>query len=165
VILLERLLLSIAMIALLAMMAVMTTDALGRYIFSSPLSAGFELIQILMAILVFSAIPIVTLRRSHVVVDIFDFLLSSRTRRVLSIITTSVCLIISLTFAWVLWRRGAFLAAGNEVTANLGVPQAPLAYGMAFTWVICALAFVRVLTQVWRSNDASAAPESGVGDQ
>ncbi len=109
----ERTLLVIAGAALVAIMLIMTVDAIGRYVLTSPLTAAFELVQLLMAVLIFSAMPVVTLRREHVVVDLFENFIPGRARTVVAWLVLVACFLISAGYSWVLWKRGAYLSAGN----------------------------------------------------
>lgn len=138
----ERILLAIAAAALVAIMLIMTVDAIGRYLLTSPVSAAFEVVQLLMAVLIFAAMPVVTFRREHVVVDLFEFAIPARIKPALDLFIYAACLLVALGYAWVLWKRGGFLAAGNEVTFNLGIRMAPIAYAMSVAWMICAVALV-----------------------
>ena len=58
----------IAATELFCLMLLTCVDVIGRYFFSSPVAGGFEITEMLLAGLIFSALPLVTLRGEHVTV-------------------------------------------------------------------------------------------------
>lgn len=153
---LERLLIAVSGLGLVAMMVLMTADAIGRYLLGSPVTGGYEVIELLMGFVVFAAIPVVTLRRAHIVVDLFTSAIPRQVRRPLNSLSSLACFVVSAGFAWILWERGVYLARVNETTQNLGVPQAAIAYLMAATWLLCAGAFLFTIIDEWRRDLSSA---------
>lgn len=135
--------------ALFAMMTVTVVDVVGRYVFNAPLPSGYELIQIGMALLVFLTLPILTARDEQVRIDIFQAMFPRRLRAALRFVSTLICLIAVLAFAWFLWRRGVSFAETRETTSNLRVPLAPLAFFVAVSWAVSA-AIVAVQLVRWR---------------
>ncbi len=65
-----------AAIALFALMAVTVVDVVGRYFFSRPLTGAFELTELLLSTVISLGLPLVTLDRAHISVDLIDSLLS-----------------------------------------------------------------------------------------
>ena len=63
---------TIAGIALSALMVITCIDVFGRYLLNKPLTGSTELIELILAGLVFIALPVISWRNDHVVVDIFD---------------------------------------------------------------------------------------------
>lgn len=68
----------IAGLALLGLMLLTATDVLGRYFFNSPIDGATELTEIGVAIVVFTALPVISWRGESIVVDLFDGLYSVR---------------------------------------------------------------------------------------
>ena len=60
----------LVVILLVALIAVTCVDVIGRYFLNTPLTGAFEMTEILLAALVFSALPMTTERRAHVEVDL-----------------------------------------------------------------------------------------------
>lgn len=76
-------------ILLFAMMLLTFIDVIGRYIFNSPVYGAAEIIQMLLAGVIFSALPLVTRRDSHISVELFSPSISKK-------IPKTHCLIINL---------------------------------------------------------------------
>ena len=68
----EFALMAIVGITIFLMMAITFVDVIGRYGFNAPIPGGFELIQYLMPLSIFSGLPIITRRRTHIIVSILD---------------------------------------------------------------------------------------------
>ena len=62
----------IAGISLLALMVITCIDVVGRYLLNNPLTGSTELIEMILALVIFAALPVVTWRNDNVVVDILD---------------------------------------------------------------------------------------------
>ncbi|MEW5423455.1 TRAP transporter small permease [Amorphus sp. 3PC139-8] len=136
-----RLLSWISVIAIVLIGAATLIDIVGRY-FNHPLYGAFEMIQIAMIFLVFTALPSVTLQREHVTVDLVQSALPSKVRRVLLVLVGLVGAGTCVFYALQLWKRGAYLERTGEVTSNLLVPVYPFVIFMAVMWAITALCFV-----------------------
>ena len=67
-----RLLRGITALFLFAMMAVTFADVVGRYLFSAPIYGAAEIIQVMLAITIFSAMGLVSHNDQHIAVDVFD---------------------------------------------------------------------------------------------
>ncbi|MFC7703697.1 TRAP transporter small permease [Plastorhodobacter daqingensis] len=72
--------LSAAALLLFLMMVMTFVDVTGRYLLNQPLGFAFEMTQIMMAAMVFCALPSVTLRDEHVTAGLFDTLFRGRLR-------------------------------------------------------------------------------------
>lgn len=130
---------TIAAFGLFVMMMVTVVDVGGRYLFRAPLRAGFELTEYLMGLLVFVALPLVSLARSHVRITLLDGILGPRATRLrdraVGVVSGAVCLLV----AWSLARLAARMGAYGDGTQTLGLPLAPLAWIMVASLVVSAL--------------------------
>lgn len=123
-------------------------DVIGRQ-FGVPLAAAFELTQIAVGVMFYVALPFVTLRREHVVVDIVPIDPDSRMGRGIGFAVDLVSAAAVAFAARQLWTQADTLAMFNSVTMFLSLPTAPIVRGMAilcgFTALIClALAMLRL---------------------
>ena len=66
---------------LFAMMMLTFIDVGGRYVFSSPLPAAYEIISLVMPGIIFCALPFVGHREMHVTIDLLDDFLTPAVRR------------------------------------------------------------------------------------
>ena len=127
----------------LATMAVVTAlDVIGRYLLNAPLPGSYELVGLLLAITVFAALPLATLGREHVVVDVLDHLLPPRLVALQRAVTEAAAGAILAVLAWQLWLRGERLALEHATTNLLAIPLAPVAFLMAAFTALAAAAMV-----------------------
>jgi TRAP-type C4-dicarboxylate transport system permease small subunit len=114
----------------LAMVAVTCLDVVGRR-FGVPLPGAIEIIELLMGVLVFGALPLVTADRGHVTVGLFDERLSARFRalrdRVVGLASAGVVAVI----AWRLFAKALETASFGDRSNYLALPLAPLVFFMA----------------------------------
>lgn len=129
--------LSIAL--LLGLMAVTGLDVIGRYFLNAPLRGAFELTEVLLAALVFSALPLVGRAGEHVDVDIVTNFFPSGLQRALALVVAIICAGTLLVFAWRLGLLGQAQATDGARTESWGIPYAPLAFFGALTCVLAAL--------------------------
>jgi len=136
---LVRALTLLAAAVLFFMMVLGTADVFGRYFFSAPIRGTSELIEILMATLVFSAFPLVTAAREHIAISLFEERWRGAARKMrLALIDAAVvaCLVL---FAWCAMRQGLRVASMGDVTDYLRLPKAPVFYFIALTCVLTLL--------------------------
>jgi TRAP-type C4-dicarboxylate transport system permease small subunit len=122
--------------ALFAIMALTFLDVAGRKLLDNSIPGSLELTELLMVIVIFAALPLVSLRGEHVLFDSMD---ASMPPRLLTLQKAVVHLLIAtalLGLAWLMWKTGAEFAQTGETTAQLKFPKAPFIYGMA---VLCAI--------------------------
>jgi TRAP-type C4-dicarboxylate transport system permease small subunit len=129
--------LSIAL--LLGLMAVTGLDVIGRYFLNAPLRGAFELTEVLLAALVFAALPLVGRAGEHVDVDIVTNFFPNRVQRGLSLVVATLCAAVLLVFAWRLGLLGQAQAADGARTESWDIPYAPLAFFGAAACVLAAL--------------------------
>lgn len=151
----ERILGFAASCVLFLLMTATLVDVVGRYVFNAPLPAGYEMIQIGMALLVFLVLPIVTARDEQVRIDIFQALFPARLRPFVRLASQVVSLIVIAGFAWFLVQRAGTFAASGETTSNLRVPLAPLAMFVAVAWAVAGV-IVAVRIVRWRAKGGAA---------
>ncbi|WAP69798.1 TRAP transporter small permease [Jiella pelagia] len=87
-------------LVLLAMMLMTLFDVVGRYFFNAPLGFAFEMTQIGMAVMVFCALPSVTLRGTHVTVGLFEQLFVGRLALVRDLLWLAVIAASCGALAW-----------------------------------------------------------------
>lgn len=132
----ERMLQGIVAAAILFIMGLTFADVFMRYAISSPIKGSSEMVQFSMAILIFSAFPLVTYHDKHINVSI----LHGKMRGVSGWVHRFVILIFNVAtcfaIAWQLAREGFYLSISGMSTMVLGWSLAPLSY------VMCALSIV-----------------------
>lgn len=132
----------IAAIILFAMMMLTCVDVFGRYFLSKPVPGGFELTEVMLACLIFTGLPLVTLRQEHVTVDVLDPVTPDKLLRIQHVIA---CLIASGStgyLTWRLWIKAGNMLASGETTAQLKLTLGWLTYGMSGLMALTSLTFL-----------------------
>ncbi|MGD9942146.1 MAG: TRAP transporter small permease [Burkholderiaceae bacterium] len=132
-----------------AMMLITFVDVFARYLFNAPLRGAYEVIGFMLAIVVFSALPLVTWSREHITVEIFEQLGSAAMRRIQGRVVSACCGLLLAVMAWRLWVHAGLLEQGPQVTGFLELPYAPIAY---FMGGMSALACVGAFVHAWRGD-------------
>ena len=141
--------------ALLAVMTMVTVvDVFGRYVLHRPLPGAAELIEIMMALLVYIALPVVSQRNAHVSVGLIASALPPRAIAVTDVLVRLLCAAVLAVIAWRLWVYAGKLT--RDVTEYLRIPQSPLVY------VLSMLMAGAALVEVYRAF--RPAPPRGVFD-
>jgi TRAP-type transport system small permease protein len=113
------------------MMLLTCVDVAGRYFFNRPILGGFELTEMLLAVLIFAGLPLVTLRNEHVTVDLFDAVTPDWMLRIQHVFACAIGLLCTGYLAWRLWVRADNMLAYGQTTAQLRITLAWLTYAMA----------------------------------
>jgi TRAP-type C4-dicarboxylate transport system permease small subunit len=120
-------------------MMITTIDVVGRYGFNRPLNGGFEVTEMMLAALIYCALPLVSMRREHIIIDTFDPFMPRRMKRALDVGADIVCALILGVMGYLIFRRAARVADYGDTTSVLKLPLAPLAYLMGVMIVVAAL--------------------------
>lgn len=132
-------------VLLFAMMALTSADVLGRYVFDAPISGAFEIVQYLMAIVVFAALPATTASSSHLSVSIIPTTLRGPFGRAHRVFIRLVSALALLLIASRMALQAQILASSQQVSGYLEFPLAPIATVMA---VFASLAFLIIVVQL-----------------
>ena len=128
---------------LAAVMMVTVVDVVGRYALNRPLPGATEIIEIMMALLIYIGLPVVSQRNAHISVDMFGSLLPKAAAPARDFIVRLLCAGIMGVIAWRLWLYAGQLS--RDVTEYLKLPQAPLVY------VLSVCAGIAALIEVYRA--------------
>lgn len=132
----------IAGIALFFMMVLTFVDVISRSVFSAPLSYSAEVTEIAMTVVVFAALPMATLKGSHIVVDLFDGFFSVRGALIRDFLVNLVCVGALAYPAYRVWTIGTRSKSYNEVTEILNIPQYYLIYFVSIALFFCCGIYV-----------------------
>ena len=133
-----------AVLALLAMMMVTTTDVLLRKLINKPVTGATELVELALGIAFFFAAPGVFARGANITVDMIDAwrpAWSGALRRLSALLA-----VVTLTlFAWHMWKPMLDIISYGDTSADL---QLPKIWFMAPAWfgiVVALLMAIYVL--------------------
>jgi TRAP-type transport system small permease protein len=132
----------IAASVLFAMMLLTCIDVIGRYWFSHPVFGAFEITETLLAALIFSGLPLVTLRNEHVTVDLLDPVTPDSVLRLQHVAACIIGFVSTGYLSWQLWLRALRMDAAGETTGQLKYKLAYLAYSMSILMALTALALL-----------------------
>jgi TRAP-type C4-dicarboxylate transport system permease small subunit len=122
---------------LASIMMVTVVDVAGRYALKRPLPGASEIIEILMALLVYIGLPVVSQRNAHVAVDMFSGATPPRLVPVRDFVIRLLCAALLGVMAWRLWLYAGLLT--RDVTEYLKLPQAPIVYFLSVFAAVAAL--------------------------
>lgn len=146
----------LAAAALFAIMALTFFDVGGRKLFSNSIPGSLELTELLMVVVIFAALPLVSLRGEHIVFDSLDHYLPDSMRKAQRTIMHGLCAAALLALGWLMWQTGGQFLETGETTAQLKILKAPFIYGMA---VLCVLAGLIHLRFAFKPSVAADAGE------
>lgn len=129
----------LASVALFAMMTMTFADVVLRSAFNAPIEAATELTRLMMAIIVFSALPLVSGAGRHIAVDLTDPLFNARASRLRDALVNIACGAMLWWPAGRAWDLAQRAAGFGDVTEYLGIPEF---YPAAFISAACYVASV-----------------------
>lgn len=145
------------LVYLMAAMVVLTfVDVIGRRLFGKPVFGAHDLTEHLMALLVFTGLPLLTLAAMHLKVDLFDKVLLQPRFAWWIRATAFIMAAVFALMAWTLAGKAMTAATFTEVSQGLNIPRAPLYGWMAVCAALSGLAAIYT---------AFAAPISVAHDQ
>lgn len=109
--------------ALFVLMLMTFSDVIMRSALNNPIEAATEMTRIFMAVIVFSCLPAVSWRGSHIVVDLFDSKFSASIGRLRDIAIDLACGAMLVWPAWRVFELAARARSYGDVTEYLNIPQ------------------------------------------
>ncbi|GGB34016.1 C4-dicarboxylate ABC transporter permease [Roseibium aquae] len=150
-----RILQSAAGALLFAMMVLTFIDVWGRYIFNSPLAGAFEITELMMATLIFAGLPLVTVQREHVSVDLLDFWMPKGLQIVRDNLINLLCAGMLGILSHRLWLKAVEQVSYGDQTAALNIPVAPVTFFMSFSTALSCAALLFMTAATLRDSFSS----------
>ena len=145
---------AVAVLVLFAMMVMTFTDVVLRSAANMPIEAATELTRIMMAVIVFSVLPVISAQNNHIAVDLTDGLFSPTLARWRDALIALIC-------GGMLWwpaERVVVLAnrakSYGDVTEYLEIPQFYIA------WFVAVLTYTTMFALVARGIVLIVAPRA-----
>ena len=123
--------------ALFAIMALTFADVTARKLLDNSIPGSLEMTELLMVIVIFAALPLVSLRGEHVLFDSLDDHLPPQVLELQKAAIHVLSAIMFLALGWLMWKTGGVFADNGETTAQLKLSKAPFIYGMG---ILCGIA-------------------------
>lgn len=143
-------------LALFAIMTLTFLDVGSRKLLSNSITGSLELTELLMVVVIFSALPLVSQRGEHVVFDSLDRVWPRWFMALQNAAVHLLCACAMMGLAYLMWRLGVDIAAQNETTAQLKIVKAPFIQVMA---LMCGLTGLLHLGQIFKPPAALAEGE------
>ena len=149
----------VASVALFILMGLTFCDVLFRSLFNAPIEAATEITRLLMAVIVFSVLPLVSVQKKHIAVDLCDGLFQSlRLERLRDGLLFLIC---GLLIIWPAWRVMVLAERAQDygdVTEYLGIPTFWVRWFIALMLGVTALALAvhGLRTLIARCSDFGA---------
>ena len=129
-------------VMLSAIVALTFTDVIGRRLFNTPVFGANDITEHLMAVIIFSGLPLLTARRGHLSIDLLDhWLLQPKWRAWHKAVDVLIAAVLGLT-AWQYYVSIQEAIDFDEVSPALSIPRA---WMYAFISLTTALAAVLAL--------------------
>ncbi|WP_010324228.1 TRAP transporter small permease [Marinobacterium stanieri] len=130
---------AVSSLVLFTLMALTCVDVVGRYLFNSPLHGGTELTEIGLAVMVFAAMPVITWRGGHIVVDLLDRFLGPKVVKALSLFAALVMSTSLYFLALRIFELGERSIRRGVVTEFLAMPTGYIVQYIAImSWATAA---------------------------
>lgn len=136
-------------ILLLFLMFMTFLDVIGRYFFSSPVPGAFELTEIVLALIIFAALPGVCARDEHISVTLLDSCFPASVKRGRDIALKLIGAACLLFLIWALFKKAISLERSSEVSATLSIPFYWIA---AFMMAMCFFSAGATILSMFRSD-------------
>ncbi|WP_170375287.1 TRAP transporter small permease subunit [Ruegeria profundi] len=150
-----------ACVALFILMVMTFCDVILRSMFNAPIEAATELTRILMAILVFSVLPMISAGKGQIAVDLTDGLFArlrlSRARDAIVYLVSGIMLFWPIQRVWILAERARDY---GDVTEYLSIPVFYIGWFIAASAAITAVAMITTgLLHIFAPHTLSEHPQ------
>lgn len=143
----------LAGVALFAIMALTFFDVGGRKLLGESIPGSLELTELLMVVVIFAALPLVSLRGEHVLFDSLDPYLPAWTRHLQGVLVHALSAALLLGLGVLMWGAAADFATAGETTAQLKLSKAPFIYGMSLLCASTGLIHLALMLRPSRSAE------------
>ena len=134
-------LVEILLMTFLSGMVLLTfTDVIGRRLFNTPVFGAHDITEHLMAVIVFSGLPLLTANRAHLSIDLFDRWLLQPQWRIWHYLVNGLIAAVLALIAYEFAVSVQEAQDMREVSQALGIPRAWMYAYLAVTSGLAALA-------------------------
>jgi TRAP-type C4-dicarboxylate transport system permease small subunit len=150
----DRALALLAAATLFFMMCVTFLDVVMRKVLPGTFPAADELTKLSLGVLIFSSLPLIAMRREHLVISLFDNVFPRRLNRVRLVLIDLISAALLGVLAWRLAVTAQRFGEFNDSTMLLGAPIAPFAWFMFATATFAAVIALVLAIARLRTGDA-----------
>lgn len=149
----EHALQAVGAAALLALMLVVFVDVVGRNLFNRPLPWGTELLEVVLAVMIFALYPILALRSTHITVDLIT--VRPPLQIVQRVLACTIGAVLFVVIAYCAAHQAIRSAGYGDASALLHIPTADVLAGMSAMAVVTVAAFIIALVKALRGAPAT----------
>ncbi len=113
------------------LLLVTVVDVVGRYAFNKPVPGGFEIIEFILGLLIFTAFPVISFERSHITVSLFDSFMSKTIMRLRDGAVLLGSIGVVLMISWLMFLSGVDMYQSGYVSRYMDFPMAPVVFLIA----------------------------------
>ena len=136
---LNRILMILGSVAVLALMSLATVNVILRFFFSAPYRGAYEVVGFLGAIVIAFALGFTQKKKNHIVVDILTERFPKRVNRVLDGINYFVTTIFFGIVSWQVFVWGMKISRSGEVSETIKIIFHPFIYCVVFGFAVFSL--------------------------
>lgn len=155
----------LASVTLLAIMATTFVDVIGRTFFGRALVGTVETVELLMGVLVFSALALTELHNRHITVETFQSFFPRPVKRLAMIINLLLAVLITALLARQLIIKTYEILQEQEHTQILEIPYWPTAIimsvGIVLFLLVLLLRLINAIINPIAKNDTRASQADG----
>ncbi len=141
---------------LFVLMCMTFLDVILRSALDNPIESATELTRLFMAVIVFSALPLVSWKGENIVVDLLDPFFSARMALVRDSLIDAICGIVLIWPAIRVWELAERSRQYGDVTEYLKLPQFYVGWFIAIFVGLTSIAFLaRSVVRLFLKNEAS----------
>ena len=149
---------AVAGVAIALLCLITCWDVVGRYLFNAPLRGSLEILDMLVCLSIFPALPRLCRRRTHISVDLIDAALTPGSRSALLRVVDLVCAVALAVVAWRMFIYAEKLLGYGDETLLLHIPLYPYAFLVSAMAAVASLTCIAVA--IAAPPDAHADPSS-----
>jgi TRAP-type C4-dicarboxylate transport system permease small subunit len=157
---LQRVLGGFAATLLFSLMILTLADVVGRYGFNAPVNGSFEVTELLLAAIIFSALPLVSARDGHITVDLIDAFVPRFIAWVRDVIIALATSVILAGISYKVWHKALESIRYGDQTAMLLLPTAPVFFFISIAVGISSLIALLLAWQYLRAVRSSSSKKA-----
>ena len=136
---------NIGSVVIVAVMFLTVADVVGRRFLNKPVTASYEISEMLLVIVMFSTIAYCQLLRGHVSIDLLVSRLRQKTQAVINSLVYIIFLVTFGILSWQLYIYAIELVEKNWVTGTILLPVYPFAFIAAIgCTLLCLVVFMHL---------------------
>jgi len=153
---LQRILSGLAAALLFFLMLLTLVDVVSRYIFNAPINGSFEITELLLAAIIFSALPLVSAKDGHITVDLIDAFVPRFIAWLRDVAIALASFVMLAGISYRVWHKALESVHYGDQTAMLYLPTAPVFFYISIAVGLSSVIALLLACQYARAGLASS---------